>query len=256
MAVIAVTGSASGIGAAVRAHLEAEGARVLGIDLRDAEIRADLATPAGRMQAITDVRGAAGDRLDGLVTCAGVGPQAPDWPLIVSLNYFGSQALLAGLRPLLAAAGGAAVAVASNSATLSPFDEATAAACLAGDEDAARRRAASAGLSGQHAYASSKRAIACFVRRHAPQSDWAGAGVRLNAVAPGAVATPLLAAGLDDPRYGPAIRSFPIPLGGFGRPDQIAAAITFLLGAAASFCCGTVLFADGGSDALLRPDQY
>jgi NAD(P)-dependent dehydrogenase (short-subunit alcohol dehydrogenase family) len=111
-------------------------------------------------------------------------------------------------------------------------------------------------LSGQHAYASAKLAIARFVRRSAPQAEWAGAGVRLNAVAPGAVATPLLTAGLDDPLYGPAIRGFPIPLGGFGRPEDIAAAAAFLLGPDGAFCCGTVLFADGGSDALLRADQY
>jgi len=51
MAVAAVTGSASGIGAAIRARLEAEGDTVIGVDLRDAEVTADLATPAGRAQA-------------------------------------------------------------------------------------------------------------------------------------------------------------------------------------------------------------
>jgi NAD(P)-dependent dehydrogenase (short-subunit alcohol dehydrogenase family) len=254
MPVIAISGSASGIGAALRARLERAGDTVLGIDLRDAEITADLAGPEGRARAIAAVRHACGTRLDGLVTCAGVGPQVPDWPLVVSLDYFGSQALLAELRDLLAAAGGAAVAVASNSATISPVDTAIVDACLAGDEQRARTRAAL--LSGQHAYASAKRAIACFVRREAPRPSWAGAGVRLNAVAPGAVATPLLAAGLDDPLYGPAIRGFPIPLGGFGRADEIAAAIAFLLGPESSFFCGSVVFADGGSDALLRPDQY
>jgi NAD(P)-dependent dehydrogenase (short-subunit alcohol dehydrogenase family) len=253
MPTIAVSGSASGIGAALRARLEATGAAVLGIDLRDAEITADLATPEGRAAALAGVRTRSGGRLAGLVTCAGVGPHVSDWPLIVSLDYFGSQVLVSGLRELLAAGGGAAVAVSSNSSTISPVDAECVEACLAGDEPRARARAAA--LSGQHAYASSKLAIARFVRRSAPRPEWAGAGVRLNAVAPGAVSTPLLAAGLDDPVYGPAIRGFPIPLGGFGRPEQIAAAIAFLLGPEAAFCCGSVLFADGGSDALLRPDQ-
>src|SRR5262249_41248832 len=88
----------------------------------------------------------------------------------------------------------------------------------------------------------------------ATHSDWAGKGIRLNAVAPGATLTPLLQGGLDHPTLGAAIRGFPIPLGGFGTPDQVAAAIAFLLGPASTFCCGTILFADGGSDALLRPD--
>ncbi|HWP67059.1 MAG TPA: SDR family oxidoreductase [Candidatus Limnocylindria bacterium] len=254
MGVIAISGSASGIGAALRQRLERAGDTVLGIDLRDAEIVADLGTRDGRAAAIAATRAAAPGRLDGLVTCAGIGPQVPDWPLIVSLDYFGSQALLDGLRDLLARARGAAVAISSNSSTISPWDADIVAACLAGDEARARERARS--LSGQHAYASAKRAIACFVRRSAPQAAWAGAGIRLNAVAPGAVATPLLQQGLDDPVYGPAIRGFPIPLGGFGSPEQIAAVAAFLLGPESSFFCGSVLIADGGSDALLRPDAY
>jgi len=134
------------------------------------------------------------------------------------------------------------------------MDGALVAACLAGDEDGARALAPT--LDGQRCYGGSKLALARWVRRSAPTSAWAGAGIRLNAVAPGAVRTPLLDAGLRDATYGDAIRGFPIPLGGFGSPEQIAAAIAFLLSDDASFCCGSVLYADGGSDALLRPDQY
>ena len=67
---------------------------------------------------------------------------------------------------------------------------------------------------------------------------------------------PLLQEGLDHPQLGAALRNFTIPLGGFGTAAQIAAAIAFLLSAEASFCCGSVLFADGGSDALFRPTEY
>lgn len=257
MGIIAMTGSASGIGAATRARLENSGRRVIGIDVRDAEVIADLSTPAGRDTAVVAVRRAAGGRLDGLVACAGVGPQAEPLPLIVSLNYFGAQAVLAGLREALAAGTQpAAVAVSSNSATVpgSECDTPMVAACLAGDEAEARQIATT--LMGHQVYAGSKLALARWVRRNAPGAEWAGAGIRLNAVAPGAVLTPLLQAGLDHPMWGPAIRSFPIPTGGFGAPEQIAAAITFLLSPEASFCCGSVLFADGGTDAMLRPDEY
>jgi NAD(P)-dependent dehydrogenase (short-subunit alcohol dehydrogenase family) len=253
MRVTAVTGSASGIGAALRRRLEGGGERVIGVDLRDAEVIADLGRPEGRAAADAAVRRACGDRLAGLVACAGVGPQVEPCSTIVSIDYFGAHALLAGLRDALA--GGdrpAAVAVSSNSSTLPGADTPLVAACLAGDEDEARRLAVS--LGGHPAYAGSKLALARWVRRSAPA--WAGAGVRLNAVAPGAVLTPLLQQGLDHPTFGPAIRGFPIPAGDFGTPDQIAAAIVFLLGPEAAFCCGSVFFVDGGSDAMLRPDAY
>ena len=53
-----------------------------------------------------------------------------------------------------------------------------------------------------------------------------------------------------------AIRGFPVPTGGFGKPEHVAAAVAFLLSSEARFCCGSVLFVDGGTDALMRPDQY
>jgi NAD(P)-dependent dehydrogenase (short-subunit alcohol dehydrogenase family) len=255
MAVIVVTGSASGIGAATRARLETDGNDVIGVDLRNAEVTADLATPVGRAAAIAAVLQATGGRVDGLVVCAGVGPELEPWSTIVSLNYFGAQILLEGLRQALAAGEApAAVAISSNSSTLPNADTPLVQACLAGDEATARDLALT--LDGHRTYAGSKLALARWVRRHAPGADWAGAGIRLNAVAPGAVLTPLLQRGLAHPAYGPAIRNFPIPLGDFGGPDQIAAAIVFLLSPEASFCCGSILFADGGTDALLRPDDY
>jgi NAD(P)-dependent dehydrogenase (short-subunit alcohol dehydrogenase family) len=250
---IAVTGSASGIGAAICARVAAEGAKVVGVDLRDADVIADLSRPDGRASAIARVRSMCGGRLDGLVVCAGLGPHVEPWPAIVSVNYFGAQALLDGLREALTAGDApAAVAVGSNSAVLPGNDTPLVAACLAGDEDQARRLALE--LDGHRTYAGSKLALLRWVRRHAPGPDWAGAGVRLNAVAPGPVTTPLLDAGLAHPIYGPAIRGFPVPLGGFGAPERVADAVAFLLGPQAAFCSGSVLFVDGGTDALIRPD--
>ena len=255
MSTVAVSGSASGIGAASRARLARDGRRVIGIDLRDAEVIADLATPDGRAAAIAAVEREAGGVLDGLVVCAGVGPHVADQALIVSLNYFGAQALLAGLRPALQrGTQPAAVAISSNSSSLPNTDSPLVAACLDGDEAEARRLALT--LMGQSIYGGSKLALTRWVRRQAPRPEWAGAGIRLNAVAPGPIQTPLLQAGLGDARYGPAIRGFPIPTGGFGTPDDVAAAVAFLLGPEARFCCGSVLFVDGGTDALLRADQY
>lgn len=252
MTTYAVTGSASGIGAAVCRRLAAGGARVIGVDLRGADVDADLGSPEGRRSAVAGVLRLAGAALDGLVACAGLGPHVTDRAAIVGVNYFGAVATLEGLHDALVAGRGAAVAVSSNSATIPGSDNDIAAACLAGDETDARRRATE--LEGQSAYGGSKLALARWVRRHAPA--WAKDGVRLNAIAPGAVHTPLLQGGLDHPVLGDAIRMFPIPSGGFGTPEQIAAAIAFLLSPDAAFVYGSVLFADGGTDALLRADAF
>ncbi len=250
---IAVTGSASGIGRALRERLERVGHRVLGVDLGEAEVTADLATPAGRQVAVDAVLRLSNDRLDGSVACAGLGPHLEPRQ-ITAVNFFGAVAVLDGLRGALARGDApAAVAVASNAATLTPnADGPLTAACLAGDEAAALRLAGAG--SGLEAYAAGKLALVRWMRREATATRWAGAGIRLNAVAPGATLTPLLQDGLDQPAMGAAIRGLPIPLGGaFAAPDAIASAIAFLLGPDAAFCCGAVLFVDGGSDALVRP---
>ncbi len=251
MRTIAISGSGSGIGAALRRRLEAEGTRVLGVDLAGAEIKADLATTEGRARACAEVIAAAGGCLDGAVACAGLGPHLTDAAAITSVNYFGAVAFLAGLRESLARGSApAALAVSSNSITISPgADGPLAAACLAGDETAARQQASD----GITAYAGSKLALARWVRRCAVGPGWAGAGIRLNAIAPGLTQTPMIEAGLAAGGIGAAIRALPVPLGGAGRPEQIAAAMAFLLGPDAAFCCGSVVFVDGGSDALLNP---
>jgi NAD(P)-dependent dehydrogenase (short-subunit alcohol dehydrogenase family) len=96
----------------------------------------------------------------------------------------------------------------------------------------------------------SKRALARAVRHRAP--SWAEAGVRLNAVAPGAIQTALLQATLDDAEIGPFVEDFPIPVGRRGTVDDIAEAVWFVL--EATFMVGSVVFVDGGSDAQMRPD--
>ena len=255
MRTAAVTGAASGIGKAIRALLESEGWRVIGVDLRDVEVGTDLSTERGRRQAVEGVSGLAGGRLDGLVACAGVGPQFEPRHLIPSVNYFGATSFLDGLRPLLAAGvSPAAVAISSNSATVAPgADGDLCRACLEGDEEQARRLAVD--LHGSIAYAGSKLALARWVRRKAPSAEWAGQGIRLNAVAPGPVLTPLLQAGLDDPVLGPAIRGFPVPLGAMAAPEHVAPVVSFLLGDGARFVTGALLFADGGTDAMTFPDR-
>jgi NAD(P)-dependent dehydrogenase (short-subunit alcohol dehydrogenase family) len=252
---VVVTGSASGMGAATRARLEADGQQVIGIDLRDADILADLGSAEGRQAAIDEVAGQSGGTIDGLVTWAGVpGLTGRDGSLLVSINYFGTVALLDGLRPLLARGDRpAAVAVSSNSTTVQPgVPMDVVAACLAGDEAGAGRAADAAGSLAT--YPATKIAVARWARRHAPTDGWAGAGINLNVVAPGAVETPLLQASRDDPTTGQFVDAFPIPVGRKGTADELAAFVAFLLGPDGRFFCGSVLFVDGGTDAQLRPD--
>ena len=254
---VVVTGSASGMGAATKARLEAAGDRVIGVDLRGADVIADLGTPEGRAAAIEAVTSACEGSLDGLVTWAGV-PGLTDVPgsLLASVNYFGTVTLLEGLRPLLAKGDRpAAVAISSNSTTCQPgVPMDVVERCLAGDEAGARDAADAA--SALATYPATKTAIAWWVRRNATQAAWAGAGITLNAVAPGAVETPLLQATRDDKVIGRFIDDFPIPVARKGTADEVAAFVAFLLGPDARFFCGSVVFVDGGTDALLRTDDF
>ncbi len=254
---VVVTGSASGMGAATKLRLEAHSQRVIGIDLRGADVVADLGTVDGRRAAVSAVADRCDGAIDGLVTWAGL-PGLTDRPggLVVSVNYFGTVALHEGLRPLLARGDRpAAIAISSNSTTVQPgvpmdvVDR-----CLAGDEPGARAAADAAGSLGT--YPATKTAIAWWARRRAPTAEWAGAGINLNVVAPGAVETPLLQASREDPTTGRFIDTFPIPVGRKGSANELAAFVEFLLGPDARFFCGSVLFVDGGTDAQLRSDDY
>lgn len=257
---VVVTGSASGLGAAIRFRLEVEKCRVVGVDLpgTDQEVEADLSNGAGRSAAMNAVLDACGGAIDGVVVCAGVGPHVTPRSLLVSINYFGAIEVLDGLRPALGAGNQpSAVAISSNSIGLIPMhDPALVDTMLEGDEAGAMRIADDPvlDLDGSTVYGMSKQALARAVRRRA--SRWGKAGVRLNAVAPGPVLTPLLQGSLDDPTLGPLVDALPIPLDRRAEPMEIAATVSFLLSPNSSFIHGSVLFADGGTDALVRPDWF
>lgn len=257
MGTIAITGSASGMGAATRALLTGAGHTVIGVDLRDADVIADLATPAGRSAAVEGIAAAAPDGLDGAVTFAGVmGLPGRDGSLVASVNYFGTVEVMRGLRQLLAVPGGsAAVCISSNSTTVQPgIPLELVDACLADEEQDARQLADKVGA--MATYAATKMAIARWVRAQATTAAWIGEGITLNAVAPGYVATPMTAEGMRDPQMRPMLEQFPVPVGRPGRPEEIAAVVAFLLGEDARFFCGSVLFCDGGSDALFRTNDW
>ena len=250
---VLVTGSASGIGQAIKVRLEAEGHRVIGADLHLAEIEADLSTPAGRSAMVERAYSLAPEGLDGVV--AGAGISRADLPTqTLAVNFFGAVATLEGLRPLLVrAARPRAVAICST-ASLLTYDSAVVAACLAGNE---ARALVEIGARPQTAYMSSKRALSLWLRRAAVTRDWAGSGVLLNGVAPGVVETGMTAPLLADPDMIKLIaQSNPMAVGGFAHPDEIAELVCFLLGFESHYLLGQVIFTDGGSDALMRPETF
>ena len=140
------------------------------------------------------VAAASRGRIDGLV--AGAGITGPDPEQVVSINYFGAVATVAGLRPLLVqGTDSSAVAISSNSSTtMVDLPDALITACLNDDEPQARALAAADPTT---VYASSKLALARWVRRTAIGPDWIGSGIRLNGVAPGLIDTPLVADNLE-----------------------------------------------------------
>ncbi|MFL6158707.1 MAG: SDR family oxidoreductase [Marmoricola sp.] len=251
-----ISGAASGIGAATRNRLEADGHRVIGIDRpgTGVEVEADLGTPTGRTEAVRRTGELAPDGIDGLVPCAGIaGFTGTDPALLVSVNYFGAVELATGLKPLLDRRGSASVVLlASNSVTCQPgwaADEVVA-ALLDHDEDAAR--SAAAGHEAVNLYPVSKFALASWARREGVKPEWGGSGIRINAIAPGLIATPMTDELRKDPVFGPFADVYPNALGRPGRPEEVAALIAFLLGPDSTLLVGTMILVDGGTDAILN----
>jgi NAD(P)-dependent dehydrogenase (short-subunit alcohol dehydrogenase family) len=253
MTTVAITGSASGIGAATAARLAAAGTRVIGVDLREADVEADLSTAEGRAAAVSGVSERCDGRLDGLLLAAGVSGtlQSPD--LVTRINYFGVVDVMDALLPALAKGDApSCVVMSSDSCKHDDWSEMPyVAALLEHDED----RAVQLAIDAKHsflAYGPGKWALGAAVRWRA--SEWGERGVRLNAVAPGPTDTPML----DEVRskFAEVVEGLPIPLGRFGRPEEIASVIAFLLGPESSYVHGTVLFADGGGDALRNDAKF
>ena len=254
---IVVTGTASGLGAAIVGRLRRAGHTTIGVDVRGGDlvdVRADLGTADGRATALAAIVERT-DALDGLVSCAAVSPIHPDPATVVSVNAFGALAVLDGLLPLLArGTDPAAVAISSIGAVDGSADESLVAILRAGDEEAARAAAADGrAYRSAIAYSSAKRVVALGVRERA--RTWGEAGVRLNAVAPGRMETPMLDGLLADPLIAAGIDTLPVGVRASGSADDVAGAVCFLLGPDATFVHGQVLFVDGGTDALLRPDH-
>lgn len=252
--VAVVLGGTSGIGLAAARRLHDEGARVV-IAARRSDVGAAAAASFASDRAVfhaadvvdrssLDALYAAAvdrfDRLDVVVNSAGVaafgpaGALAPKhWRRLIDINLTGvfesCQAALPHLRATIAsgrAEGAAIVNVASVAA-------------MAGDR-------------GMPAYNAAKAGALNFTRSFA--LELASERIRVNAVSPGAIDTPLAAATAGDPRIAAAFADA-IPVGRYGRPEEVAAAIAFLAADEAGFVTGANLVVDGGVTAATgHPD--
>lgn len=253
MSVAVISGSASGIGAQVKARLEAQGFNIIGIDLKDADVCADLSTDAGRNEAIAKTLELSGGKIDRLVLAAGLGGHLENGQLVAKVNYFGAIRLLDGFKDALETAGGRCVVISSNSAQQRTDPEgALIRLLLEDDEDGAM-----AEIGDNHAamtYASSKHAVARAVRRRA--GPFGEAGITLNAIAPGQTETPMFRGAADHPLIGKSVEAIPIPKKRVATPNEISGVIEFMLSDTAEYMQGSVIYVDGGTDAFLRPDAF
>ncbi|MBC9943279.1 SDR family oxidoreductase [Leucobacter sp. cx-328] len=252
-----VTGSASGIGAATAKTLRDRGDRVIGIDLRDVEIEADLSTAAGRKDAATRAMELADGVIDGVIACAGISAPIAK---TVSINYFGVTELLEHLVPALKKSDAPRAAVVSSMASLQANSAELVEAQLAGDEaralEIAETYVAKGPEAGYTTYPSSKRALARWVRRESITPTWAGNGIALNAVAPGTVITPMTEKLLATPEGRAMVdANVPMPLNYHQPAQSIVDVLVWLTNVENTHMAGQVIYCDGGADASLRGDD-
>jgi NAD(P)-dependent dehydrogenase (short-subunit alcohol dehydrogenase family) len=252
-----VTGAASEIGAATSAMLKAAGHKVIGVDIHNTDVTADLSTALGRHQAAQDVINKADSSIDAVIACAGLGTPTTK---TVSVNYFGVTEFLFALLPTLSLSKSPRVAITSSMASLMPNSvELVDAMCIDNEEKAievAQGLVNTGGGSEQLIYGSTKRAISRWVRRECIKPKWAGAGIALNAVGPGIVKTPMTAGLIATPEAVDSMAKIvPMPLNGFMAPEAVASLLIWLTSPENTHTTGQTIYIDGGSDAALRGEK-
>jgi NAD(P)-dependent dehydrogenase (short-subunit alcohol dehydrogenase family) len=252
-----ITGTGSGIGLATKNKLVALGNKVVGVDIKNAEVIADLSTPEGRKEAANKAIDMAGGNIDAVIANAG---SALPTATTVSINFFGATEFISATNSSLAKSKSPRVAITSSMASLMPNDKELVDLMLAGDERKAVARAQSlvnqgGGVEGL-IYGSTKRALSRWLRRECVKDSWAKSGIPINAVGPGIVKTPMVAEMIatQEGRDGLA-KAVPMPLNGYLEPENVADLLIWLTSEANSHVTGQTIYIDGGSDAVIRGDD-
>lgn len=261
MGIYAVTGGSNGIGAKTISILKQQGHTTINIDWKRGDIEADLSLPEGRQKAIDELRALCPDGLDGMILCAGIPGSRKDLRLILSVNYFGTIAMIKGTYALLKQRKGAFVVLASSAISREDMKIYLVDLLNNNTDDEYRILEVIGQMdktdlsTGDLIYAVSKYALCRWMRRHS--ASYAANGVRINAVAPGNINAPMTATGSRN--AADTLNALPIPTK-YGTQKQmdaeeIASVITFLISDKACGVNGIIMFVDGGTDALLNTEK-
>jgi NAD(P)-dependent dehydrogenase (short-subunit alcohol dehydrogenase family) len=211
-------------------------------------------TKPDQVEALAALAGEHGG-LNILAHVAGLSPSMADWRTIMGVNLVGAALVERALRPQMLA-GGAAVFISSLGGHIVPADPALLPVLDAPLEDEFLERleaVAGAALNPSTAYAWSKLGLMRMCQRRA--GAWGQAGVRINALSPGLIASPMGEREfVADQRKAQLLAR--IPLGRQGTMAEVADAVEFLCSDRASYINGTDLLMDGGVAAALRFGTY
>lgn len=231
--IVVVTGGAGGIGSAIAQRFASEGAKIVVTDVNaDAAseiaaelqgaiaIGADIGTKAGCLGLIEEILSRFG-RIDVLCNNAGINRRGAlltltdeDWDLSFAVNLNAMFHLCRAALPSMIAQGGAAIVNTASQWGLYPAP-------------------------GHIAYNVTKAAVASFTQNLA--RDYAPQKIRVNAVCPGEVYTPMVAAGLARSGRTKADLDKLVPYGRVGHPEEIAALVAFLASDEAAYMCGSLV---------------